>query len=151
MLPVLRRNLDTGGPISHTTAIVAGWARYAEGVDEAGQPIEIVDRLADQVTAMARHYDQDPLALLSIEQLFGDLSSNEQFRTEYVAILRRLHEVGAARTLVELNEGALGSDSWRCGCLRCPPRCCRCCSSRPTTWATEHLRLRPVIARRPGG
>ena len=51
------------------------------------------------------------MALLSIEQLFGDLSSNEQFRTEYVAILRRLHEVGAARTLVELNEGALGSDS----------------------------------------
>jgi mannitol 2-dehydrogenase len=109
VLPVLRRNLESGGPISHTTAIVAGWARYAEGVDEAGQPIEIVDRLAAQVTAMARRYDQDPLALLSIEQLFGDLASNEQFRAEYVAILRRLHEVGAARTLVELNEGALGS------------------------------------------
>ena len=51
MLPVLRSNLESGGPISHTTAIVAGWARYAEGVDEHGQPIEIVDRLADQVTA----------------------------------------------------------------------------------------------------
>src|SRR6185437_16744765 len=107
VLPVLRHNLESGGSISHTTAIVAGWARYAEGVDEHGRPIEIVDRLADQVTAMARRYDQDPFALLSIQQLFGDLESNAEFRAAYVAILRRLHEVGAARTLVELNDGTL--------------------------------------------
>jgi mannitol 2-dehydrogenase len=107
VLPVLRHNLGAGGSITHTTAIVAGWARYAEGVDEHGRPIEIVDRLADQVTAMARRYDEDPFALLSIRQLFGDLEDNAEFRAAYVAILGRLHEVGAARTLVELNDGML--------------------------------------------
>src|SRR5262249_4950114 len=53
VLPVLRHNLATGGPITHTTAIVAGWARYAEGVDEQGQPIEVIDRLAPPLTAPA--------------------------------------------------------------------------------------------------
>jgi mannitol 2-dehydrogenase len=107
VLPVLRRNLETDGPIAHTTAIVAGWARYAEGTDEHGRPIEIVDRLAAQVSAMAQRYDEDPLALLSMEQLFGDLADDEAFRSAYLAILGRLHEVGAARTVVELNEGTL--------------------------------------------
>ncbi len=106
VLPVLRSNLESGGPISRTTAIIAGWARYAEGVDEHGQPIEIVDRLAGEVSALARRYPADPAALLGISQLFGDLASNERFRATYVAILDRLHEVGAARTLVELNDGA---------------------------------------------
>lgn len=108
VLPVLRHNLASGGQISHASAIVAGWARYAEGVDEHGQPIEIVDRLAGQVTAMAQRYDADPFALLSIRELFGDLGDNPDFRAAYLRILRRLHEVGAARTLVDLNDGMLG-------------------------------------------
>ena len=41
-----------------SAAIVASWARYAEGVDEQGQPITIVDRLKDTVTAAAsRQHD----------------------------------------------------------------------------------------------
>src|SRR4051812_19431263 len=36
LLPVIRRNLDTGGDILLATAVVASWARYAEGIDEQG-------------------------------------------------------------------------------------------------------------------
>ena len=46
LLPVLRANLAHGGPIRCAVAVVAAWARYAEGIDEPGAPIEIVDRAA---------------------------------------------------------------------------------------------------------
>ncbi|MEO7078413.1 MAG: mannitol dehydrogenase family protein, partial [Rhodococcus sp. (in: high G+C Gram-positive bacteria)] len=49
LLPVIRTNLDNGRPITLATAVVASWARYAEGVDEQGQPIEIVDQLKDSL------------------------------------------------------------------------------------------------------
>jgi mannitol 2-dehydrogenase len=102
VLPVIRQNLATGGPISHATAIVASWARYAEGADEHGAPIEVVDRLADEVTAAARQYPQDPLAFLRMTQLFGDIAQNERFVQEYLRIARSIHTVGVAETLGKL-------------------------------------------------
>jgi mannitol 2-dehydrogenase len=107
LLPVLRKNLATGGQISHTAAVVASWARYAEGVDEHGAPIQIVDRLAETITPLARSYPTDPTALLSVEELFGDLGQDERFRSVYLAVLRSLHAFGAAHTLEQLNTGQL--------------------------------------------
>lgn len=43
LLPVVRENLTMGGPVHLSAAIVASWARYAEGIDEAGEPIDLVD------------------------------------------------------------------------------------------------------------
>ena len=34
----------------HCAAVVASWARYAEGIDEQGEPIDVVDRLEDGST-----------------------------------------------------------------------------------------------------
>jgi mannitol 2-dehydrogenase len=102
VLPVLRENLARGGPITLTTAIVASWARYAEGVDERGDPIVIVDRLADQITAAASRQARDPLALIRITSLFGQLGQEERFTKAYETILASLHERGAAATLAVL-------------------------------------------------
>lgn len=102
VLPVLRHHLATGGPIAYTTAIVASWARYAEGVDEGGRPIEVVDRRAAEVTAAARRYPEDPLALIRLTELFGDLAEDRRFVAEYVETARLLHEEGAAATLARL-------------------------------------------------
>lgn len=103
VLPVLRHHLATGGPITHATALIASWARYAEGVDEGGRPIEVVDRLAGRITAAARRYPEDPMALPSLTDLFGDVAAHERFRIAYVDIAARLHRDGAARTLDHLN------------------------------------------------
>jgi mannitol 2-dehydrogenase len=107
LLPVLARNLASGGPISHTSAVVASWARYAEGIDEQGEPIEIVDRLADRVTELVRRYPDGPLALLGLRELFGDLGQADGFRTAYLSVLRSLHAIGAERTLELINAGQL--------------------------------------------
>ncbi|OZD08385.1 mannitol dehydrogenase family protein [Rhodococcus sp. 06-156-3C] len=102
LLPVIRKNLETGGDIRLSTAVVASWARYAEGVDEQGQPIEIVDQLADTLIPIARKQHDDPTAFIANRAVFGDLIDNERFVTEYRTQLDSLHSEGARATLERL-------------------------------------------------
>jgi len=102
LLPVIRHNLDSGGEILRSTAVVASWARYAEGVDEQGRPIEVVDRLKDTLVAAARQQKDDPLAFLRTRDLFGDLIDNERFVSTYESMLASLHSKGARATLQDL-------------------------------------------------
>jgi mannitol 2-dehydrogenase len=102
LLPVVRRNVETGGELRRSAAIVAGWARYAEGVDEQGDSIQVVDQLADQLVPIARRQRDDPLAFIANRELFGDLIDDERFVAAYRATLRSLHERGARATLESL-------------------------------------------------
>ena len=102
LLPVVRQQLATGGEIRHSAAVVASWARYAEGVDEAGQPIEVVDRLRDSLMTLARRQREDPLAFIANRDLFGDLADHERFVTAYTSALASLQQRGARATLKSL-------------------------------------------------
>jgi mannitol 2-dehydrogenase len=102
LLPVIRHNLETGGEILRSTAVVASWARYAEGVDEQGRPIEVVDQLRDVLMAAAQRQRDDPLAFLANRDVFGDLIDNERFVTTYRSVLSSLHTKGARATLEDL-------------------------------------------------
>src|SRR5690606_33887438 len=73
LLPVVRSRLRDGGDITCAAAVVAGWARYAEGVDEQGEPIEIVDPLRERLGALARRQRAQPTAFLTERGVFGDL------------------------------------------------------------------------------
>jgi mannitol 2-dehydrogenase len=102
LVPVIRENLAAGRPVTLSAAVVASWARYAEGVDEDGQPISVVDRLADQLTAAAQRQRTDPLAFVSNRDLFGDLVDEPAFTEPYLAALDSLHRDGARATLAAL-------------------------------------------------
>ncbi|MFC8177840.1 mannitol dehydrogenase family protein [Rhodococcus sp. NPDC057297] len=102
LLPVIRKNLETGGDIRLSTAVVASWARYAEGVDEQGQPIDIVDALKDSLVPIASSQHQDPTAFIANRAVFGDLIDNERFVAEYRTQLDSLHSEGARATLERL-------------------------------------------------
>jgi mannitol 2-dehydrogenase len=102
LLPVIRAQLATGGEIKRSAAVVASWARYAEGIDEQGQPIEITDRLADRLTRAARRQREDPLAFISDPDLVGDLAADKRFATAYTSALASLHQHGARATLQSL-------------------------------------------------
>ena len=102
LVPVIRTNLEKGGEIERSALVVASWARYAEGVDEQGQPIQVVDQLRDRVMAAAARQKVEPLAFVRDEQLFGDLASNERFAEAYTRWLDSLHEAGARSTLERL-------------------------------------------------
>jgi mannitol 2-dehydrogenase len=99
LLPVIREQLVTGGEIRRSAAVVASWARYAEGVDEAGQPIEVVDRLRDSLMRLARRQHEDPDAFIANREVFGDLVDQKPFVSAYRAALTSLHQRGARATL----------------------------------------------------
>jgi mannitol 2-dehydrogenase len=109
LVPVIRTNLDDGGEIERSALVVAAWARYAEGVDEAGDPIDVVDtgRAEDRIAA-ARRYPDEPLAFLADRDLFGDLVDDDRFTTAYRAHLDALHADGARATLQALEDRLRG-------------------------------------------
>ena len=102
LVPVIRENLEAGRDVSASAAIVASWARYAEGTGENGEQWPVVDRLHDRVMAAAAKHDEDPLAFLRDEELFGDLVEHEAFTTPYLHALQVLRTDGARTLLTEL-------------------------------------------------
>jgi mannitol 2-dehydrogenase len=102
LLPVVRDNLRSGRPVRLAAATVAGWARYAEAVDENGEPIEVVDRLADSLIPIARSQRDNPTAFLQNRAVFGDLVDEPRFVEPYVWALDSLHRNGARATLEAL-------------------------------------------------
>jgi mannitol 2-dehydrogenase len=94
LLPVIRHNLTTDGEIKRSAAVVASWARYAEGTDEQGEPIEVVDRLKDRLGEAARNG-----AFLEDREVFGDLADDARFAAAFREALDSLHQKGARATL----------------------------------------------------
>jgi mannitol 2-dehydrogenase len=109
LLPVIRARLETGGEMRRSAAVVASWARYAEGVDEQGEEIDVVDRLRDTLVANARRQRDDPDAFIANRELFGDLVDDERFVAAYRSALRSLHERGARATLEALVSGRVAA------------------------------------------
>jgi mannitol 2-dehydrogenase len=99
LLPVIRHQLDTDGEFRRSALVVASWARYAEGVDEAGAPIDVVDRRRDQVMARASRQGEDPLAFLDDQDLFGELRHDAKFTAVYQEALASLRSEGARATV----------------------------------------------------
>ena len=99
LLPVVREQLKVNGPVELSAAIVASWARYDEGIDEQGNPIEVVDPLRDELIAIAKTQRENPIAFIQNTKLFGDLGSNPSFTKPYLTVLNSLHVDGAQKTL----------------------------------------------------
>lgn len=99
LVPVVRAQLQAGGEIECSAAIIASWARYAEAVDEAGEPIVVVDALRDELVAIAQTQRSDETAFIRNRKLFGDLADNQRFVDAYLAALHSLFEVGANATV----------------------------------------------------
>jgi len=106
LVPVVRERLAAGGDVRYSALVIASWARYAEGVDEQGEPIEVVDRMRDTLVERARRQKEDPLVFVSDRDLFGDLVDDERFVTAYRWALDSLHGKGARATLEVLQKGA---------------------------------------------
>ncbi len=99
LVPVITERLDQGLDVTLSAAVVASWARYAEGVDESGDPIPVVDNLKSDVMALASQNRTDPLAFVRNTALFGNLADREGFTTPYTRTLTSLHTKGARETL----------------------------------------------------
>lgn len=114
LVPVIKHNLATGGEIETSALTVASWARYAEGTDEAGEPIDVVDRAKDRVMAEAAEQlrpDGDPLAFLRMPDFFGDLVEDDRFVGRYRHWLDALHAQGARAAVAQCMDTAAGAST----------------------------------------
>ena len=102
LVPSIRAQLESGGELSRSAAVVASWARYAEGVDEQGHPIEVVDRLAPALIETAGRQREDPDAFIRDRRLFDALLDAPRFVDAFRSALSSLHEHGARATLESL-------------------------------------------------
>jgi len=101
LVPVIKHQLAHDGEIDRAALVVAAWARYAEGIDEDGEPIEVVDRRKEQLMERAARQHTEPLAFLEDRDLFDDLVDQPRFTEGYLEALELLHERGARATLEE--------------------------------------------------
>jgi mannitol 2-dehydrogenase len=114
LLPVIRQQLAAGRPFTRSAAVVASWARYAEGTDENGAPHEINDDLAPQLRAAAGRQRAHPAAFLEGNRaIFGDLATDPRFTAVYSPILTALLDHGVRATFTDLDHYATPSVAGR--------------------------------------
>ncbi len=99
LLEPIRDRLTAGASVDLLALALAAWMRRATGVDENGKPISVVHPLADLLRERANAGGPDPMPLLSIRKLFGDLIDHAAFVATLRAWLTKLYADGAAATL----------------------------------------------------
>lgn len=102
LVPMIETNLERGGETDCLALVLASWARYAEGVDEQGEPIVVVDPRAGERIAAARAQDEDDLSFIRDPRLFGGLAGRGDFVAPYRRALTTLRSRGARAALEQL-------------------------------------------------
>lgn len=99
LLPTVRDQLALGGPVTICAAVVAGWARYAQGTDEQGRPITVLDPRSAVITPAAQAENSASGSFLALTEIFGDLGDRPAFSDEFRAAFETLQTQGT-RALV---------------------------------------------------
>jgi len=108
LLGTVRDRLAAGGSIASLALAVAGWIRYASGVDEHGRPIAVADPLAAKFAAIASAARGNAAHIadgfLDLTAVFGtDLPANAVFRKAVNRDVGALFRDGVRRTLAVHN------------------------------------------------
>ncbi|MFG1609449.1 mannitol dehydrogenase family protein [Actinoplanes sp. NPDC049265] len=102
VLPVIRDLLDRGRPAPAATAVVAAWARFLEGVDDAGRRYEVDDARSADLCARAARHDDDLLAVIRGNPLFHGLEGRPEFERPYADTLRDIRTAGTRAALTSV-------------------------------------------------
>ncbi|MFT3727391.1 MAG: mannitol dehydrogenase family protein [Terricaulis sp.] len=95
----LRDLLATGGPIELLALALAAWIKRVRGFDDAGAPLEVRHPLAAELKRRADEGGPDPLPVLSIDALFGDVGRNPALIAATRRWLASLYDKGALASL----------------------------------------------------
>ncbi|UTY45751.1 mannitol dehydrogenase family protein [Sinorhizobium fredii] len=103
LLGTIRDRLKAGAGYERLALGVAAWMRYARGLDEQGQPIDVRDPHAARIAGLVRDVVEPERivdAYLTMQDVFdADLAANAAFRLALVKALTTLFEDGSAATL----------------------------------------------------
>ncbi len=93
LIPTVMENLQRGGSVQYAALVIATWCFYSDrGVDQHGKPLEIVDKLKDDLHKAAKGTGDDKLSFLKLKSVFGDLAENERFSKVYAEMIDRVYE-----------------------------------------------------------
>jgi len=102
LIPTITENLANGGSIQMATLVIAGWCYYHDKrVNKDGQQIEIIDTMSAVLHTAASQTQDDPLAFIKQEAIFGDLFKNERFATLYVNAIHDIYKYDDIRNLMK--------------------------------------------------
>lgn len=101
VLPVLRHQLATDGPIECCAMVLAAWGSHIEAHLNRGAP-PLTDRRADELLAVVAEEPAEPGALLRHVPVFGDLGESSRLTDAYLHARARIAELGAEGAVEEL-------------------------------------------------
>jgi mannitol-1-phosphate/altronate dehydrogenase len=93
--------LKAAGFVDLLELALAPWMRRVRGEDELGQPIHVTHPLAALLRSRAIEGGADPIPLLAISALFGELADDQPFFSTLQQRLRSLYSTGAKANAVE--------------------------------------------------
>jgi fructuronate reductase len=107
LLGTIRDRLVGGQSIDRLALGVAAWMRYAMGIDENAQPIDLRDPLVSELTEISMNYRDDltgyARTIFALEAVFGkDLPADPRFTAPVMAHLQQLVSNGSARTVAQI-------------------------------------------------
>ncbi len=113
VLGSLRERLEQGGSIDYLSFTIAAWCRYLNGKDEQGQSLPIDDPMAATLIEKAQSGGSDPIPLLSLTEIFGELSESTRFTSAIADHLQQLYDLGARKVLASdrLSEHSTGKNT----------------------------------------
>jgi fructuronate reductase len=104
LLNTVRDRIAARASYAHLALAIAGWIRYASGVDEQGRVIAVSDPLAPTFASIATAAGREPAAIaagfLGLAAVFGqDLTADAAFRAAVARNVIALFEHGVRATL----------------------------------------------------
>ncbi len=101
LLPSIVELLEQRLPTNLLSLVVASWILYlGRGIDERGQPLDIIDARAVELTGIAKTAITDPRPMLAVKSIFGEkLPANTKFVQSVESALRMLSRIGVPATM----------------------------------------------------
>ena len=92
LLSTAEDNLEHGGPTEAAALVIAAWCYYSDRrQSQAGEPLEIIDAMADELHAAAAGTADDPLSFLKLKAVFGTLADQPGFTEPYCRWIKELY------------------------------------------------------------
>jgi mannitol 2-dehydrogenase len=99
IIPTIADRLKTGAPVEGLALESALWCRYCHGTTDSGAIIEANDPSWDRLVRASRAAKSDPVAWLSMDDIYGDVGRSPIFEAAFARHLKALWAHGTAEVL----------------------------------------------------
>lgn len=108
ILPTLTDRLKAGLGIDGLALEVALWCRYCAGTKDDGTPVTVEDENAERLGENARRAKDDPMAFLSMSDIFGPAGEDTVFAAAFSRALKALYRDSVIGALASYANGGHG-------------------------------------------